>query len=144
MIFGFPTGADKKVCGFYCVGGANVSEKPTDMVHDFLDVGVSFARSSMFFGGRHLENGEYDGAPVGIVIDSERVEKWVVGCNRDIVPIFSERHRAEIVGEVDINCIPGAWSYWRRDRGVRREWERTACGVGKRVGVVTGHECRLR
>ena len=142
MILGVPLRADKKVYSFDCSGGILTTEELTYMGNDSLDVGVAFARSSMFLGCRHLENGEYDGVVFRYVIDGERVKKGVIGCDRGVVFVSTERHLTEVIREVDQDSIPSGESYWHWGRGLRRR-ARRACGEGGRDGLVRGHEGRL-
>jgi len=106
-----PFGADEKVRNFDCGSEVLVVEEFMDVGHNSLDVGVAFARSSMFLGGRHLEDGEYDGVVVGIVIDGERIKKGVARRDRDVVFVLAERHLTKVIGEVDIRDSPVAGWY---------------------------------
>jgi len=59
-------------------------------------------------GGRNLENGDYGGLSVGVVIDRERIEQGVIRRDRDLVFVFVKRHIAKPKVEVDEDTpMPG-------------------------------------
>lgn len=85
-------GADQKVDDFDFGIGVLLPEKVAYRVHDFADGNVALNRSSMVLGDCYLENGDYDGAFDGIVVDCERVKEGVIGPGWLIVFVFVKRH----------------------------------------------------
>jgi len=112
--------------------------------HDFADEGVALTRSFMSWGGRNLENRDYGGPLLGIVINGERVEEGVRGDGWNVIFIVVKCHIAECTGEVDSGDSPCASAQWReRDGRSRRGQGRVISGEGRRVTTVGFHVNRL-
>ena len=69
-----------------------------------------------------MENRDYDGVVIGVVINGECIEEGIIDRDRGVILVSSKRHATEVSGEFDSCGCPRAGAY--------RQWDREGLGRG--------------